>query len=673
VANRLKGPISYKGPPTRSGVHAEGLLLGLASEPKAILNVDLIDSILSLRPPLALIAEDERTSLRKMAEIADVGLSAALEELTLPSQASMHATKLRILRVALAVVEQELDNGAEGEWRVLESLWRIRSHGLVYHLVDIFIQISIHLKANFAFTPPPPMVHELVHQLFRAAIDVLKLVTRLAPTYTPTSRAIRSLTVAVADVFVCTDGADMSYTQSSSTCVAAQEARQSCIHLVRTFSDPGVYFEHGNSGAELVMQTLLKHGIRQSDSSDPVYHVLQVFCLIDHLLPLSSLTTDELKAHWVTTVLPNSLQEVRSFFCILDVENKVHFVKRLVNLDANFIGIGEWLLMEELREVIRVMQSLNDGMTEETHRLVGHHQIFLSIRFVFDLLTSQSSASLWCIESLATVTDLSNTFTAYLMTLHYSHVCPPLLTRIVQVLADSDAKLHTDLNVALLLTLYRAVQHHGDLSDTFGLTLRLLDTLPAEHTGMHAVRLEMGHAIATLGQLENLNENIADIVLSTLEWLSEQPDATLKGITADGFSSLCDQLSRVLQSQRTGNMPAVVSKVTVQPSSPAHSPVTLRLPQTLSLSLDSVSDLLRPPLQIPSTPKRTTASEEVFNLVTVSPPTALLRSPAVVTGLTKTYLNNDFRQLRSSPSSTRQNTSRLPSMHVDVGINTLVT
>jgi len=56
-------------------------------------------------------------------------------------------------------------------------------------------------------------------------------------------------------------------------------------------------------------------------------------------------------------------------------------------------------------------------------------------------------------------------------------------------------------------------------------------------------------------------------------------------------------------------------------------------------------------------------ARNVLNMVTVSPPTALLRSPAV-TGLTRTYTANDFRALRQTPSA-RQNTSRLPSTHVD--------
>ena len=68
-------------------------------------------------------------------------------------------------------------------------------------------------------------------------------------------------------------------------------------------------------------------------------------------------------------------------------------------------------------------------------------------------------------------------------------------------------------------------------------------------------------------------------------------------------------------------------------------------------------------LQPPSTPPSQNA-ELLGMMITVSPPNALLRSPEVK-GLTKTYSNNDFRQLRQQ-SSTRQNTSRMPSRHVDV-------
>jgi len=83
----------------------------------------------------------------------------------------------------------------------------------------------------------------------------------------------------------------------------------------------------------------------------------------------------------------------------------------------------------------------------------------------------------------------------------------------------------------------------------------------------------------------------------------------------------------------------------------------------MDLPLHNILNLLssEPSQGSPSTPKGT-KTPDIFGVV-ISPPTAILRSPAA-TGLTKTYVNNDFRQLRQVPS-TRLNTSRLPSTHVD--------
>ncbi|VDB89931.1 unnamed protein product [Peniophora sp. CBMAI 1063] len=91
----------------------------------------------------------------------------------------------------------------------------------------------------------------------------------------------------------------------------------------------------------------------------------------------------------------------------------------------------------------------------------------------------------------------------------------------------------------------------------------------------------------------------------------------------------------------------------------------LPLPNELRLSLFELDGAFRAQIPPPSTPKRTTPpqAQSMLSLITVSPSTALLRSPAV-TGLTKTYNANDFRVLRQTPNA-RQNTSRLPSKHVD--------
>ncbi|KAG2753405.1 hypothetical protein P692DRAFT_20870911 [Suillus brevipes Sb2] len=77
--------------------------------------------------------------------------------------------------------------------------------------------------------------------------------------------------------------------------------------------------------------------------------------------------------------------------------------------------------------------------------------------------------------------------------------------------------------------------------------------------------------------------------------------------------------------------------------SPSPPPMISFLPSTLTLPLYDLISLLQPPASLPSTPppKRKSPSQDVLGLVAISPPTAVLRSPAV-TGLTKTYTRNDF-------------------------------
>jgi hypothetical protein len=186
----------------------------------------------------------------------------------------------------------------------------------------------------------------------------------------------------------------------------------------------------------------------------------------------------------------------------------------------------------------------------------------------------------------------------------------------------------------------------------------------------------------------------ASAILSLLEWLVEQSHAglpqlaTLRGISTDTFAQLCDALARALPSARR----TALEHVRLHLHTAHEEDAALRGLHTLPLPMADVrialGELLRPGSDAANAasaaagiagtgegeggrqfPNRTITpphARGVLSMVTVSPPTALLRSPAV-TGLTKTYTANDFRALRQT-SSARQNTSRLPSTHVDVGI-----
>ncbi|KAJ7689521.1 hypothetical protein B0H14DRAFT_3667624 [Mycena olivaceomarginata] len=191
------------------------------------------------------------------------------------------------------------------------------------------------------------MNQTLIGQLFRTSDDLLRLITHLTPVLALTS-ALRNLTAGIADVFACADTAGALYSPFSS---AAQDLRQTCLDLVRTFSGPQVYAEPRTLGAEVILRSLLEHSM-QARGRDPTRHFLQVLALIDHILPLSAEDDDP----WVTTVLPNVLTEFTSFFRLPDPRNKTHLMNRV---DAGVVGIGEWLLMEEMKHLSQTLEALS--------------------------------------------------------------------------------------------------------------------------------------------------------------------------------------------------------------------------------------------------------------------------------------------------------------------------
>lgn len=662
LTRRLEWITTDNDPPRKSGVLAEQVLVDLAKDPQAILRDDLVKTILSLKPPLSFITEDERLLMRKLALVAEDGLPAAVEELTFSSDHPLSLRRLCTLRVSLAIVDRELGDD-QGEWRTLQALWSEQSHGLVPQLVDILIGVAGDLNGHFVLMPPPRMNQPLAEQLFCTADDLLRLIARLSPAYPPTSRGLRDLTAAVADVFACTDAADMLYAQSSSACVSAQRTRQTCLDLVRSFSGPECYADPGKPGAEIILRALLEHRER-SGGRDPAYHLLQVFTMIDHILPdPHSVYDDGQPTHWVLSVLPNVLGELKAFFRLLDPENKVHLVKRLIKLDNGVTGIGEWLLGEELKHLSHTLDSLAGQVPTEGHRLVGQHELSLLLHFIFDLVRPLSSASKWFSGAISSIPDLSHSLSICLMSLLDGHYISSSLTQLIPVLASNSRTFDPELRFTVLLSVLRAMQSDSASSDSI---LDILDGLPPTAIAAEPLRLEIGRTFAAFAEHPyTLGMDTSDILLSILEWVVRQDTnpklTTLSGVTPSAFAQVCDAVMQNIAPNREAAMTNVQTKITVDEDE-YFSPAAVELPDTLELPMQGVEDLLRAKGLTPSTPKTPPKAKtpDILGLV-ISPPTALLRSPAA-TGLTKTYANNDFRQLRQVPSA-RQNTSRLPSMH----------
>ncbi|KAG5652095.1 hypothetical protein H0H81_006315 [Sphagnurus paluster] len=647
--------------PRRSGIFAEKVLLELANDPRSILNEDLVEATLNLKTPLAFISDSDYLSMRKVALVSKDGLPAVAEELMFSSNHPLSLRRLRTLRVSLAIMERELED-PEGEWRTLEAFWDENSPGIVGCLIDILVGVASDLNAHFFVSQPPQMNQAVAEQLFLIADELLRLITELTPAFPLTAHATVRLTIATADIFACTDAADMIYSQTSRAYVAARGTRQACLDLVYAFSDPEVTAEPNRLGAEVVFRTLLQH-VGRSGHRDPVYHALQVFTMVDHILPEpNAMLYDEGEpSHWVTFILPNVLDEIRSFLHLLDPENRGHIVKRLIRLDNDVIGIGAWLLTEELRDTTKKIEDLASHSHMENYRIALQYQVTLSLQFVVDLAKPTSSSSKWCLNAIITTPDLAFALNAALMALLDGQYTSKHIQDLTVALAPSAVSFEADLGFTLLLATLRAARQVSLHDPLLVNASAILRNLPST-VNPEPLRPEIGQTLSALAS-RKLESSSVESILSILKWLLEQTNTkltTLYGITNELLSSLFSSLKTSLPSGEHQALEALRAAFTIDEDEYLPPPTTA-LPDTLAFPIHALDDLLRHDIPTPSTPANGTKTPDILGLV-ISPPTALLRSQVLTTGLTKTYTNNDFRQLRQTPSA-RQNTSRLPSMH----------
>ncbi|KAI0658521.1 hypothetical protein C8Q70DRAFT_1068767 [Cubamyces menziesii] len=655
--------------PTQSGIDAEHILVDLAKDPRAILRSNFVKCILNIGTSTSFITDDERSSMRQAAFVVDDGFTGAVDELLRPVERPPTFGSLRTLRVALAYIERELDE--DDESHLLDDFWDEAKCSLTACLGDILMPIVEEIRSLFSLRqfPPPRRGQDVVAQLFWTADDILRLFLRLVPTYPLPMRMLRTLATNVADIFVCTDAADMRYSGSSQPSVAAQETRQSCIDLIRALGNQPPIVSGGKPGAQLVLRVLLEHGL-QSDTLDPTHHLLQVFYLVDSLLPAEDCSESQ-RALWVQSVIPTALKELWTFCHSLDTENKLHLIRRLSALDQGAVAVGEWLLLEEVKDMSRAVQALREGDPADQRRRATQTQVAHFFRFFADLL--QGSLARWCTQSLAATDEATHLLASAFMTIFDLHLMPPHFGDVMESLAAEYDIFDNELRWAIVVGLWRSSQapelSSGRLERRLGNSVKILATITPSYLDPARTTAEVGSVLLTLARHTELVEgDAAHSVVSLLEWFAKTATSipkmgSLHTVSSEQFGTFRDRLKDTLPVEWKQRLDAACCELVFGSASvPVQEPTPL--PESIELSLHDIEELLRQNIPTPSTPPRRPLNQDVLGLVTVSPP-ALLRSPAV-TGLTKTYSNNDFRQLRQS--SARANTSRLPSMHVDVGV-----
>ncbi|EIW76295.1 hypothetical protein CONPUDRAFT_158322 [Coniophora puteana RWD-64-598 SS2] len=439
---RLECMTSDNDPPTRAGIHAEHILLALAEDPRAFLRGDFLKCVFGLRQPLSCITEEQRLELQRLAEIVEDGLDGAVFEI---ADAAAHPQELagggwgedegqsqqqgqglgakqriRQLRVAGAVVREVFETLLPDESVLELRVWQDNAYGLVHHVVDVLGHIAAQLKARMFSAPGSRRAEDAdagtVDQLAHLAIDMLRLIEHLDPvSQTVTTRTVRQLVVAIADISSCAADAAASAELGGVHTVL----RGTCERVVRVLSRPP--WEGGSTSANaarsaVILQTLLQAGLRidvdAGAAADPVRRLQSVYALVNQALPLppssppagpsaslalKGITSpfappeddlvygDEdshggfffLHAHddpeqrlatWLLKLVPPVLALLLRFLRALPVCDKPVFFVRLAALDrwgaGGALALGEYVLEEEARRLRETVGMLEEGEGE---------------------------------------------------------------------------------------------------------------------------------------------------------------------------------------------------------------------------------------------------------------------------------------------------------------------
>ncbi|KAG2128995.1 hypothetical protein DEU56DRAFT_902989 [Suillus clintonianus] len=652
---RLECMTTGNDPPTTAGINAESLLFALAANPQSFLNPDFVRCVRGWEPwSLTWINERERADIERAAKLADEGVGGAVEELVGFAKEGLDAIlnqgRIRTLRVAVAVIMHALEDNTEsgtkcGDWTVLEAVWGEHTHGLLNYAIDMFTRISVEVKQGFSLKPSPSPTIGL-EPLFLVSNEILHLIACLHALSITTSRAVRLVVSGILDMYSCADVASHEFIVNSAVRDAAFLVKHACANVLYTFSRSSQ--DQHKCGLSAVLRTLFEQGL-YFDNVDPARRLLSAFSLVLRVL---SDDVDSLPAGWMVTVIPQTLTPLTLFFRHLEPAHKVQLVQRLVSLDHGILGLGDFLVQGEVKRLAGLLKVMAE------RGVVAQWEVGAGLEFVAGLVEAEDGD--WCIAALRQ-SELGTIMTGLLdVSLYSKH-----LGTIAGRLAENPESLGIELRLSVVAALLRGVQVQESSicrMNAFGLISAVLETTDEKDRDPERLLWEVGHALAAVVESnDNLSSLDSESVVNTLLLLDSPSQSDLHGLTPEQWVKLCTHLETSLPPNMLPMLPIIKG---FHPS-PSPLPTITLLPSTLTLPLYDLISLLQPPATLPSTPppKRKSPSQDVLGLVAISPPTAVLRSPAV-TGLTKTYTRNDFRELRQLPSA-RQNTSRLPSMHVD--------
>ncbi|KAH8830986.1 hypothetical protein DL96DRAFT_1787181, partial [Flagelloscypha sp. PMI_526] len=663
---RLEWFIVDNDPPRKSGYIGEQVLYALAQDPRSVLRPQFMDVIINLEPSLTYIPEHERMSLRKIALVAEDGLPAAVEELTYTSDRPLSLRRLRTIRVSLAIVEDELGK-KEGEEALLKALWQESSQGLMDSLVGIFsaavedLATQLRTESNL----DTPLVENLTH----VGHEILSVICRLVPVFPMNAFCLRALVQSIIQTTVITSSMEKKEQKLANT---AKKAYDLSIQLITQLSDPTLVVEPHSRAVMVILRTLFTH--IPNEEQDPVYHNLQILHLVDHVLPtittdLTTRASDDELTTWAVEILPTILPELYAFVRGQAPEVKLRLCRTLIEIDVEGVtGIGEWIVLEEFKAVLTLLDALKTSSFDDSYISVALYSLAQAFAFIEGIVDPDRTSFQWFMNRDGQP-ELSGLLADCLEGMVEGHYDDEHLVRVIKILATSFESLDGRLQFVTAL----ARLHISSSEELTAEIVDLLRRVPKDALVESTLSSELGKFLLRLSKsTDKLSRTKAKTLFELLEWFADSVEATtvLGGLSP---SFMGTNLVGLLYDLGEDRIDRLRKKLHVDEDASMESFDLTTLPADLCIPLNALTRLFGSPMVVssedflapPSTPKAGHRTPEELGVI-ISPPNALLRS-FTSTGLTKTYTSNEFRELRLSPTA-RQNTSRLPSTHVDVGI-----
>lgn len=618
--------------------------------------VELASLVEALPIYASTLSEPEIISMREVVSISKYGLPQAIASVMTWSQQKPVSYDCCPLQTALLIVANALEDRDNGEWTVLQTSWQEDFHGLVYQLIELLPYLLQPIKEQFSLTIPPFLHPDSLVRLLSSSSLVIKILSRLIPSSPLPDRCIRLLARNIMNLFIVIDAIDTTYSQNGTINQITRNLRPSCADILLVVCGTSEASETG----QLVLKTLL-HTAVYPENDDPTLRLEQGFYLLDLLLPLAISEDRSKEWFWTKKVIPNILPELQRFHQGLTRDNRVQLVKRLADLDRNEVGLGVWFVDEELELLLKTLNSWQDSHPPSGTRNILQTRITNSIGFLARLLEETSIGGLTnSILESDILLKLSRVFGILSHSQYVLHISSDLAL----TCTPFGSLLHKQARVDLAITLLRSQQHQPTCFSSASELILLVEASSKEDT--QRILTELGPLFHRLtdGDLASEwehNKALPRAFVSIMLWLLKQPlpeVLSVRGITKTSFMSLIPYLSSALPDEIS-----FLSDVQTRFSFTQElhgQPMLSTEHEPLRLSFDNLTSLLTLRPKSPPTPKLN--GESIFKMATTSPITALVGSSRIST-LTKMYQKDEFRQL-----SSRQNTSRRPSVHVDVGI-----